>query len=48
MNPQSNSSRLRILIVEDDPMMQMGLEQVLGKKSEWEIVGFSDVEQTVQ
>ena len=42
IDSQSNSSRLQILIVEDDPMMQMGLEQVLGKKSEWEIVGFSD------
>ncbi len=42
MNLQSNSSKLRVLIVEDDPMMQMGLEQILAKKSEWEIVGFSD------
>ncbi len=42
MNLQFNSDKQRVLIVEDDPMMQMGLEQVLAKKSEWEIVGFSD------
>lgn len=42
MNPQFYSAKLRVLIVEDDPMMQIGLEQVLKGKPEWEIVGFSD------
>ncbi|NEQ76531.1 MAG: response regulator transcription factor [Okeania sp. SIO2C9] len=33
---------MRILIVDDDPMMQLGLEQVLGDYSNIEIVGLAD------
>jgi two-component system, NarL family, response regulator LiaR len=34
-----NSSVLRVLIVEDDPMMQLGLEQTLGDDARFSIVG---------
>ncbi|MFM6374642.1 MAG: response regulator transcription factor, partial [Microcystis panniformis] len=30
---------MRILIVEDDPLMQLGLEQALGEQPDFEIVG---------
>ena len=30
---------MRILIVEDDPLMQLGLEQALGEHPNFEIVG---------
>ena len=30
---------MRLLIVEDDPLMQLGLEQALSEQSEFEIVG---------
>ena len=30
---------MRLLIVEDDPLMQLGLEQALNEQSEFEIVG---------
>ncbi|MBD2327156.1 response regulator transcription factor [Alkalinema sp. FACHB-956] len=35
----SESKQLRILIVEDDPMMQLGLEQSLGDNPHYTIVG---------
>ncbi|GAB4309701.1 MAG: response regulator transcription factor [Geminocystis sp.] len=35
----SDIRRLRILIVEDDPLMQLGLEQVLADYSQYELVG---------
>lgn len=39
MISSSESSSLRILIVEDDPMMQLGLEQTLSEQPGFEIVG---------
>lgn len=42
LNLPSRSEPLRILIVEDDPMMQLGLEQALAAYSELEIVGQSE------
>lgn len=39
MNISSESPALRVLIVEDDPMMQLGLEQVLADSPQLEIVG---------
>jgi DNA-binding NarL/FixJ family response regulator len=38
-NPALESPPLRILIVEDDPMMQLGLEQSLEDHPQFEIVG---------
>lgn len=38
-NPALKSPPLRILIVEDDPMMQLGLEQSLEDHPQFEIVG---------
>lgn len=38
----SQQEQIRILIVDDDPMMQLGLEQVLGDYSYIEIVGLAD------
>ncbi|NES69308.1 MAG: response regulator transcription factor [Okeania sp. SIO2D1] len=38
----SQQEQIRILIVDDDPMMQLGLEQVLGDYSNIEIVGLAD------
>lgn len=37
--PASELSPLRVLIVEDDPMMQLGLEQSLGNRPQITIVG---------
>ena len=34
---------MRILIVEDDPLMQLGLEQALGEHPNFEIVGHFDL-----
>lgn len=39
LNLPTNSAPLRVLIVEDDPMMQLGLEQSLSAYPEIEIVG---------
>jgi DNA-binding NarL/FixJ family response regulator len=39
LNLPNNISRLRVLIVEDDPMMQLGLEQSLMAHPQLEIVG---------
>ncbi|MBO3459515.1 response regulator transcription factor [Aetokthonos hydrillicola Thurmond2011] len=39
LNLPANISRLRVLIVEDDPMMQLGLEQSLMAHPQLEIVG---------
>lgn len=39
MNFTPKSPKLRILIVEDDPMMQLGLEQTLENYEQFEIVG---------
>lgn len=39
MNPPLESTPLRILIVEDDPMMQLGLEQSLQSDSRFTVVG---------
>ncbi|MGE5656948.1 MAG: response regulator [Actinomycetota bacterium] len=39
MNLSPESPPLRILIIEDDPMMQLGLEQVLADSPQLEIVG---------
>lgn len=39
MNATSPRPSLRILIVEDDPMMQLGLEQALSAQGQFEIVG---------
>lgn len=39
MTQSTPSTKLRILIVEDDPLMQLGLEQALAEHSEFEIVG---------
>ena len=33
---------MKILIVEDDPMMQLGLEQILSKKSDLTILGIAE------
>lgn len=38
----SKQEQIRILIVDDDPMMQLGLEQVLGDYINIEIVGLAD------
>ncbi|MDY7003624.1 MAG: response regulator transcription factor [Cyanobacteriota bacterium] len=38
----SQQQQIRILIVDDDPMMQLGLEQVLGDRNNIEIVGLAD------
>ncbi len=38
-NDNSSSGKLRILIVEDDPLMQLGLEQAFYDHPEYEIVG---------
>lgn len=35
----SDIPKLRILIVEDDPLMQLGLEQVLGDYPQYELIG---------
>lgn len=43
MNSTSESLKTsRVLIVEDDPMMQLGLEQSLSRHPELEIVGYVD------
>ncbi|MBW4491446.1 MAG: response regulator transcription factor [Trichocoleus desertorum ATA4-8-CV12] len=42
MNLPSQSAPLRILLVEDDPMMQLGLEQALADYPEFEVVGQAD------
>ncbi|MCW6034842.1 response regulator transcription factor [Spirulina subsalsa FACHB-351] len=39
MSKTASKPKLRILIVEDDPMMQLGLEQTLSTVSDFEIVG---------
>lgn len=39
MNATSPRPSLRILIVEDDPMMQLGLEQALSAQGQFEIIG---------
>ena len=39
LNLLTNAPRLRVLIVEDDPMMQLGLEQSLMAHPQLEIVG---------
>jgi DNA-binding NarL/FixJ family response regulator len=39
MMNSSNPSQLKILIVEDDPMMQLGLEQVLSDHPQFEVIG---------
>ena len=39
MTPETESKSIRILIVEDDPMMQLGLEQSLSAQSQYTIVG---------
>jgi len=39
MNATPQPSPLRILIIEDDPMMQLGLEQALSAQGKFEIVG---------
>ena len=39
MAPETESKPIRILIVEDDPMMQLGLEQSLSAQSQYTIVG---------
>lgn len=33
-----NSSKLRILIIEDDPLMQLGLEQALANYPQYDLV----------
>ncbi|HHP7244873.1 MAG TPA: response regulator [Elainellaceae cyanobacterium] len=42
MNTSSESSPVKVLIVEDDPMMQLGLEQSLGSRPDITIVGRAD------
>jgi DNA-binding NarL/FixJ family response regulator len=42
MNLPSKSAPLRILLVEDDPMMQLGLEQALADHPEFEVIGQAD------
>lgn len=42
MSVSSNSALLRILLVEDDPMMQLGLEQALSDYPQFEIIGQAD------
>ncbi len=39
MSPETESKPIRILIVEDDPMMQLGLEQSLSAQSQYTLVG---------
>jgi len=39
MTPETESKSIRILIVEDDPMMQLGLEQSLGAQPQYTLVG---------
>jgi two-component system, NarL family, response regulator LiaR len=39
MAPETESKPIRILIVEDDPMMQLGLEQSLSAQSQYTLVG---------
>ncbi|NEO27063.1 MAG: response regulator transcription factor [Kamptonema sp. SIO4C4] len=39
MSSDASRNRLRILIVEDDPMMQLGLEQTLAQYSQFTVVG---------
>ena len=39
MTQQQNSQRIRILVVEDDPMMRVGLKQLLSAQSQLEIIG---------
>ncbi len=39
MTPETESKPIRILIVEDDPMMQLGLEQSLSAQRQYIIVG---------
>lgn len=38
----SDESKMRILIVEDDPLMQLGLEQALSEYPDFEIIGQAD------
>ncbi|GFZ97518.1 DNA-binding response regulator [Okeania sp. KiyG1] len=38
----SQQEQIRILIVDDDPMMQLGLEQVLGDRNNIEVVGLAE------
>jgi two-component system, NarL family, response regulator LiaR len=42
MSVSSDSALLRILLVEDDPMMQLGLEQALSDYPQFEIIGQAD------
>lgn len=42
MTPSSNMSPIRLLIVEDDPMMQLGLEQSLSSSPGIEVVAQAD------
>lgn len=37
-----NKSKMQILIVEDDPLMQLGLEQALSEYPDFEIIGQAD------
>jgi two-component system, NarL family, response regulator LiaR len=37
--PTSQSDRLRVMVIEDDPMMLLGLEQSLSSQSQFELVG---------
>jgi DNA-binding NarL/FixJ family response regulator len=39
MAPETESKSIRILIVEDDPMMQLGLEQSLSAQPQYTLVG---------
>ncbi len=41
-DPDIMTSTLKLLIVEDDPMMQLGLEQTLGSVEGYEILGIAD------
>ena len=42
MNTATTSQPLRILIVEDDPLIQLGLEQSLSQHSQVNVVGIAD------
>jgi len=42
MNAPTELSPLRVLIVEDDPMMQLGLEQSLGEHPQITVVGLAE------
>jgi two-component system, NarL family, response regulator LiaR len=42
MTEQPSPQRIRILIVEDDPMMRVGLKQLLSAQSQLEIVGIAE------